>query len=146
MTKKSYSLILVTEKNLDQLNIFRNDLELDSRTLDYFKNDENRVWMIVESGEQKALGIITIVPSQDEEKEIGFVLLPQERGKGILSTILPDFIKYLGLPLYAETSVGNHSAIRLLEKCGFQLTKTKHGYHQTAYGETVKSVAYRYHF
>jgi RimJ/RimL family protein N-acetyltransferase len=143
--KGDFFLKSVDQSNLEELNWVRSQIGLESKNLDHFApNSGNNSWIIYSFIPSVPIGIITMVPFQGTEREIGFVLLPAHRGKGVLSSLLPDLVKSLGLELYAETGEKNNAAIRVLEKCGFQPTHAIHKYHGTPSGETVRTVAYRY--
>lgn len=86
-------------------------------------------WAISFKNEQKLLGTICLWNiSQDESKaDIGFTLLPEFQGKGIIQEVIPAVLEYgfremkLG-KIYGEVSPGNIKSIKLLEKFGFMCT------------------------
>ena len=86
-------------------------------------------WAISFKNEPKLLGTICLWNvSRDESKaDIGFTLLPDFQGKGIMQEVIPVVLEYgfremkLG-KIYGEVSPGNIKSIKLLEKFGFMCT------------------------
>lgn len=106
---------------------------------------DKTAWLIVDRRSETDIGHIRVVRDEDYEKEIGFVLLPAFRGQGVMSSVLPDFVKKLNENLYAETSDENEAAIKLLIKSGFVPTRAKHEFHTIhgQIGQNVRTVAFR---
>ncbi len=85
-------------------------------------------WAIVYSGKEKLAGTICLW-NFDEEKtiaEIGYALLPEYFGKGIMQEIIPTIIshgfKQLGLQtILGGVHPGNVKSVQLLKKFGFIL-------------------------
>lgn len=98
-------------------------------------------WIIECKSEKTDLGYINIATMDDGLREIGFVLLPQFRAKGVLSCVLPAFVKAFGWSLYTETAEDNHAAIRVLLKSGFSKCTPLHPEHSDPYGRVHKTVA-----
>ncbi len=140
MESNLYTTLAVFDQNLlDRLNALRQSLGF--MPINEYKNSS---WLIVENKSKTDIGYIRVVPFSDNEREIGFVLLPEFRGKGVMSSVLPDFVKRLNESLYTETSDENKAAIKLLRKSGFMPTKAEHEFHTTPSGESVRTVAFRY--
>ncbi len=68
-------------------------------------------------------------PDHFGKVEIGYSVLPEERGAGIASEMVEQLVS-IGLKrgassIVARTSVTNTSSIRVMEKCGFEQYKRK---------------------
>jgi RimJ/RimL family protein N-acetyltransferase len=105
---------------------------------------DKRSWLSVDRCTGDDLGYINVVPFNEDETEIGFMLLPTARRKGVMTTLLPQFVALLRENLYTETSVENAGAINVLEVSGFTRCQPEHPIHVTPYGETVRTLAFRY--
>lgn len=99
-------------------------------------NNESFMWVITLKDEPKLIGTIVywnIVKDKDQA-EIGYEMLPQYHGKGIMHEALLNVIdfgfKTLGLKfIVAEPKSNNQPSVKLLEKCGFVKTgETEGGY------------------
>lgn len=92
-------------------------------------NNEWVYWAISFKNEPKLLGTICLWNiSQDESKaDIGFTLLPEFQGKGIMQEVIPAVLEY-GITemklrkIHGEVSPGNIKSVKLLEKFGFICT------------------------
>jgi len=92
-------------------------------------NSQGLMWAITLQHDPKLIGTIGIynIVKEKAEAEIGYELLPQYQGKGIMPEALKTAIKF-GLEtlklktIVAEPRADNLRSINLLEKCGF--TKT----------------------
>jgi len=91
------------------------------------ERNESVYWAISFKGSDKLIGTIGLFDfSNDHSKaEIGFELLPDFQGKGIMqeatSTVIDFGCKQLGLHLIeAHTHRGNQKSIKLLEQLNFQ--------------------------
>jgi len=92
-------------------------------------NGEGLMWAITLKDDPKLIGTIGIwnIVKEKAEAEIGYELLPQYQGKGIMQEALKTAIKFgfetLKLKKFvAESRVDNLRSVSLLAKCGF--TKT----------------------
>ena len=92
-------------------------------------NGEGIMWAITLNHDPKLLGTISIrnIVKEKAEAEIGFELLPQLQGKGIMLEALKAVVKLCFdtmklKKIVAEPRADNLRSVKLLEKCGF--TKT----------------------
>jgi ribosomal-protein-alanine N-acetyltransferase len=88
-------------------------------------------WAITLKTKDQLIGTICIwnISPDRIKPEIGFELLPEAQGKGLMQEALSNVIKFgfeeMNLAeLEAFTHAENEKSINLLEKCGFQLTGT----------------------
>jgi ribosomal-protein-alanine N-acetyltransferase len=94
-----------------------------------FKNNGGLYWAITQAGNEKLIGTICLFDFSDELKkcEIGYELLPDYQGQGIMNEALKKIIEFtfqtLGLEtIDAFTHKDNQSSTRLLQKFYFQET------------------------
>jgi ribosomal-protein-alanine N-acetyltransferase len=94
-----------------------------------FKNNEGLYWAITQAGNEKLIGTICLFDFSDELKkcEIGYELLPNYQGQGIMNEALKKIIEFtfqtLGLgTIDAFTHKDNQSSTKLLQKFYFQGT------------------------
>ena len=60
---------------------------------------------------------------QHERREVGYWIAKELWGKGIATTALSQFLVHVtARPLHAHVAKHNAASIRVLEKCGFQIT------------------------
>jgi ribosomal-protein-alanine N-acetyltransferase len=99
-------------------------------------NNESVMWVITLKDEPKLIGTIVYwnMVKEKDQAEIGYEMLPQYHGKGIMHEALLKVIdfgfKTLGLKtIVADPKSNNQPSIKLLEKCGFvKIDETKDGY------------------
>ncbi|MGZ3821438.1 MAG: GNAT family N-acetyltransferase [Mucilaginibacter sp.] len=99
-------------------------------------NGESILWAITLHDDPKLIGTILYwnIVKEKDEAEVGYELLPQYHGKGIMQEALSKVIEFgfeiLGLKtIVADPKAGNERSIKLLEKCGFvKMGTTDHGY------------------
>lgn len=132
----------VTRQTLADFNQIREAVGVPSKTWAQFENEKWDSWLIQKAGQP--IGIINIVPFTDEEQEIGFVLVPEERRNGILGALLGPFAEALRTPLYSETAEDNLPAKRVLEKAGFKRCDAVHKTHVDPSGKEGLTAAYRF--
>src|SRR5882672_2152237 len=97
------------------------------RLSDGFDKKESIIWAISSTdNESLMLGTVCFwkISSEQSKTEIGYELLPDSQGKGIMQEVLPVVIKYgleeIGFKtIEAELSPLNIKSIKLLEKNGF---------------------------
>lgn len=84
-------------------------------------------WGIVEKQKNKIIGTICLwnLMEKPRKADIGFVLLPEYQGKGIMQKIIPKVIEFgfekMKLDIIAgEVSPQNIKSIKLMEKSGFR--------------------------
>lgn len=89
-------------------------------------NGESLMWAITLKNEPKLIGTIVYwnIIKEKDEAEVGYELLPQWHGKGIMQETLSKVIEFgfetLGLKtIVADPKTGNQRSVNLLEKCGF---------------------------
>jgi ribosomal-protein-alanine N-acetyltransferase len=94
-----------------------------------FKNNEGFYWAITQTDNEKLIGTICLFGFSDELKkcEIGYELLPNYQGQGIMNEALNKIIEFtfqtLGLEtIDAFTHKDNHSSTKLLQKFSFKKT------------------------
>ena len=90
--------------------------------------NESIFWVVTPKDESKLLGTICLWKiSKDEAKaEIGYELLPENHGKGIMQEVIPRVLQFgfeeIKLEMIeAELSPRNLKSVRLLEKNNFSL-------------------------
>ena len=83
-------------------------------------------WVITLKDDPKLIGTIVYwhIVKEKDEAEVGYELLPQYRGKGMMQEALSKVIEYGFNTLKLKTIVAdpkavNLSSVKLLEKCGF---------------------------
>jgi ribosomal-protein-alanine N-acetyltransferase len=99
-------------------------------------NNKSFMWVITLKDDPKLIGTIVYwnIVKEKDQAEIGYEMLPQYHGKGIMQEALLKVIdfgfKTLGLKtIVAEPKSNNQPSIKLLEKCGFVKTEeTDYGY------------------
>ena len=99
-------------------------------------NNKSFMWVITLKDEPKLIGTIVYwnIVKEKNQAEIGYEMLPQYHGKGIMQEALLKVIdfgfKTLGLKaIVAEPKSNNQPSIKLLEKCGFiKIEETDYGY------------------
>jgi len=130
---------LVDEHGLERFNALRGALKFGVEGA----IPEGRTWIIYSRRDSRDCGYLRVVPFRDGEQELGFALIPEARGKGIMSAVLPRFVSMLNENFYTETSDQNIAAIRVIEKAGFKSCMPVHPEHVTPHGETVRTAAFR---
>jgi ribosomal-protein-alanine N-acetyltransferase len=90
------------------------------------KNNEGLMWVITLKDSPKLIGTITYwnIVKEKDEAEVGYELLPQYRGQGIMHEALLKVIEFGFKTIRLKTIVAdpkaiNERSVRLLEKCGF---------------------------
>jgi ribosomal-protein-alanine N-acetyltransferase len=99
-------------------------------------NNKSFMWVITLKDDPKLIGTIVYwnIVKEKDQAEIGYEMLPQYHGKGIMQEAVLKVIdfgfKTLGLKtIMAEPKSTNQPSVKLLEKCGFVKTsKTEYGY------------------
>ncbi len=94
------------------------------------------MWVITLKDEPKLIGTIVYwnIVKEKDQAEIGYEMLPQYHGKGVMHEALLKVIDFgfntLGLKtIVAEPKANNQPSVKLLEKCGFVKTdETEYGY------------------
>ena len=92
-------------------------------------NGDGLTWVITLTGETKLAGTVVYwnLEKEKQQAEIGYELLPEYRGKGIMAEALKKVIRF-GFEelkfktIMADVKAKNIKSIKLLEKLGFQLT------------------------
>ena len=84
------------------------------------------MWVITLKDNPKLIGTIVYwnIVQEKDQAEVGYELLPQYRGQGIMQEALLKVIEFgfetLGLKtIVADPKAINERSVRLLEKCGF---------------------------
>ncbi len=84
--------------------------------------DESNILKTILYGDQVAGNIVSWEHSG--EREVGYLLGREFWGKGIATRALAAFLEQVTTrPLYAYVAKHNLASIRVLEKCGFTLTR-----------------------
>jgi [ribosomal protein S5]-alanine N-acetyltransferase len=112
-----------------------------ANTLDDARNFINKItngvaeneaifWVVAPKGESRFLGTICLwkISREETKAEIGYELLPENHGKGIMQEVIPRVIQFgfeeMRLQtIEAELSPRNLKSIRLLEKDNFKLAE-----------------------
>ncbi|MBB6235528.1 ribosomal-protein-alanine N-acetyltransferase [Pedobacter sp. AK013] len=91
-------------------------------------NDESIYWVASYKGDQAMIGAACLwnFDIQNETVEMGYELLPEFQGKGIMVETITCVIKYafevMGIKtIVAFPSIDNPPSIKLLEKMGFEI-------------------------
>jgi ribosomal-protein-alanine N-acetyltransferase len=89
------------------------------------ESDELYYWAITKTSEGKLIGTICLFDIADGKCEIGYELLPQYHGQGIMIEAAKEVIEYanqtLGVKaIDALTHKENQSSTKLLQKLGFK--------------------------
>jgi ribosomal-protein-alanine N-acetyltransferase len=94
-----------------------------------FKNNEGLYWAITQRENEKLIGTICLFDFSDELKkcEIGYELLPNYQGQGIMNEALEKIIEFTFqtlelMTINAFTHKDNQSSTKLLQKFYFQET------------------------
>ena len=92
------------------------------------ENNDSIFWVVTPKNETRFLGTICIwqISREAAKAEIGYELLPENHGKGIMQEVIPEIIRYgfeqMNLQtIEAEMSLRNVKSVRLLEKNDFTL-------------------------
>jgi ribosomal-protein-alanine N-acetyltransferase len=93
------------------------------------------MWVITLKDNPKLIGTIVYwnIVKEKDEAEVGYELLPQYRGLGIMQEALLKVIEFgfktLGLKsIFADPKAINEPSIKLLKKCGFVKKGATNGY------------------
>lgn len=115
--------------------------EFIKKIIESFEKNEALYWAITEKGREELSGTICLWKiSRDKMKaEIGFELLPEFQGKGIMKHAVDRVIDYafneLGLRLIeGEVAKENQRSIKLMVKNGFKLS--------TVFAENKNTIMY----
>jgi len=99
------------------------------RFIEKIKNNSTSYWAIAQKGNEKLVGTICLFDLSEEQKkcEIGYELLTEYQGKGIMREAAEKIIEYsiqtLGLKtIDAYTHKDNQSSVHLLRKLKFVST------------------------
>ena len=89
------------------------------------KGAEDTTWAIVDAPDGPALGRVTLFPQRDTVWEVGIMLTPQARGRGLAYASLAEaidtvFARHEVRRLVADIDPDNAPSIRLFERLGFQ--------------------------
>lgn len=97
--------------------------------IEKIKNNSLSYWAIAQKGNEKLVGTICLFDISEEQKkcEIGYELLTEYQGKGIMREAAKKIIEYsiqtLGLKtIYAYTHKDNQSSTNLLKELKFKTT------------------------
>jgi RimJ/RimL family protein N-acetyltransferase len=129
------NLKIIERRDLPILNEWVNDIDFNGEfenfsqgsladiEKDYDKMGENQ-WYFIESKDGRKVGYIVHFKSKDCTA-IGYMLVPEERGKGYSSEAVQIMVDYLFLHknivrIQAETHPANQASQRILEKTGFR--------------------------
>jgi [ribosomal protein S5]-alanine N-acetyltransferase len=99
-------------------------------------NEESVMWVITLKDDPKLIGTINYwnIVKEKDEAEVGYEMLPQYHGKGIMQETLLKVIEFGFKTLQLKTIVAdpkaiNERSVNLLEKCGFvKIFETEDGY------------------
>ncbi len=133
---KSVNLRVAEKEDLPLLGLWRNSPEfqgehnplmqepIGSLAKRYDNLPPGEEWFLIEKKDGARIGLMVMVP-EGGAKEIGFGLLPGERGKGYCTEAVKIAVDYLFLAkplvrILANTEAGNIASQRVLEKAGFK--------------------------
>ena len=92
-------------------------------------NEEVFLWAITLAGDPKLIGTVLFwnIERENDKAELGYELLPEHHGKGIMTEALRKVIEFgfkeLGFKIItADTNERNDKSIKLLGALGFELT------------------------
>jgi [ribosomal protein S5]-alanine N-acetyltransferase len=127
-----YIFVLRTDDSVNQFldrpkaNCIEDVHEFINKITDGISKDESILWAIEFKDTPGLTGTVCLwnISWEDARAEIGYELLPQHQGKGIMQEVIPVVLKYgfevIGLWLImAELTMENVRSVRLLEKHGF---------------------------
>ena len=90
--------------------------------------NESIFWVVTPKGGSKFLGSICLwrISREEAKAEIGFELLPENHGKGIMQEVIPEVVRFAFedmklRSIEAELSPRNVKSLKLLEKNGFKI-------------------------
>ena len=97
-----------------------------SKISDGIAKNEAIFWVVTPKDETRFLGSICLwkISREEAKAEIGYELLPENHGKGIMQQVIPEVIRFAfeNMKLHsieAELSARNVKSVKLLEKNGF---------------------------
>src|SRR5688572_8707795 len=85
----------VTFDNLERLNRMREEIGLLPRNREDFHEGGWWSWIVADQRFRRDIGFVTVIPCRDGERELGFALIPDARGRGVFSAVLPLFVRTL---------------------------------------------------
>jgi RimJ/RimL family protein N-acetyltransferase len=95
------------------------------------EKNESIFWVVTPKNQDRFLGTICIwkISREEAKAEIGYELLPENHGKGIMQEVIPEILRFgfeeMKLQtIEAELSPRNLKSVRLLEKNSFKLATT----------------------
>jgi len=101
-----------------------------SKIMDGIAKNESIFWVVTPTDSARFLGTICLwnISRAEAKAEIGYELLPENQGKGIMQEVIPGVIQYAFevmrlRSIEAELSPRNVKSVKLLEKNGFVLTR-----------------------
>jgi RimJ/RimL family protein N-acetyltransferase len=146
LTTQNYSLRNLAPADEQDIFALRSSDEINkyldrpkAHTLDDARNFINKItngiaeneaifWVVTPKDESKFLGSICLykISREEAKAEIGFELLPENHGKGIMQEVIPKILQFgfeeMKLEtIEAELSPRNLKSVRLLEKNNFKL-------------------------
>src|SRR5437667_1605165 len=102
-----------------------------SKISDGIAKNEAMFWVVTPKDETRFLGTICLwrISREEAKAEIGYELLPENHGKGIMQEVIPEILRFgfeeMKLQtIEAELSPRNLKSVRLLEKNNFRLATT----------------------
>ena len=101
---------------------------------------EETTWAIVEREDGEALGRATLIPRGRNIWEVGVMLCPAARGRGLateaLTRMIDDVFEYRAARrVFADIDADNEPSLRLFERLGFQREGRLRGNWMTHIGE-----------
>ena len=134
----------VSLETLERYNKVREKVGLPPRFAEDFQANGWWSWIIVDFRYQKDIGYVNVTPHDYDERELSFALLPEARGKGVFSAVLPIFVRALNMKLFAEAPEGDAAHVRILEKSGFAPAPAKYDHMIGPTGGLMRSLAFRF--
>jgi ribosomal-protein-alanine N-acetyltransferase len=101
-----------------------------TKIINSIAKNESIFWVVTPKGGTKFLGSICLwnISREEAKAEIGYELLPENHGKGIMQEVIPRVIQFAFeemklQTIEAELSPENLKSVRLLEKNNFKLAE-----------------------
>jgi len=148
LTTENYALRNLTLKNAQEIFALRSSDEINkyldrpkantpddalsfiTTIINGIAKNEAIFWVVTPKGEARFLGSICLwnISREEAKAEIGYELLPENHGKGIMQEVIPRVIQFgfeeMKLQMIeAELSPRNMKSVRLLERNNFKLAE-----------------------
>lgn len=116
--------------NRPKANTLDDALSFITKIINGIAKNEAIFWVVTPNGGARFLGSICLwqISREEAKAEIGYELLPEKHGKGIMQEVIPRVIQFAFeemklQTIEAELSPRNLKSVRLLEKNNFKLAE-----------------------